>query len=367
MYCRHDLTSLSCQVLTPPSYSNVMQTITFTAPRLAALATLWNASTSGSSFGDAPRPFSAARSKQSVTIGTRCLWWWMRPNRLPRPSPGRSRTRRQSEAFRDLERGHFLALGPALSRRSLGLRIGPTITQPRNTAPRLLPLPEAAVENAREVILAAPPPEAPKPQRRSLPPAAPDLLSQLMAARPSGADNSSSSQEVPLSSEEQATRRLRLDHILQAILADPEAGFRTIGVLYQDFLVRCRIEGLGAGAPDLAAFRRMLIHARAGISTEMAEDALWLDVAARAALLPEDMQGIFMMIAVAAREGRPCPSDAAIARAYGTRSLGRARRVLGYMEEQGLALCHQGCHFSEQLWLPMVAHRTFILSQTAGL
>ncbi|MDA8093189.1 MAG: ATP-binding protein, partial [Betaproteobacteria bacterium] len=251
--------------------------------------------------------------------------------------------RRQAEAFRDLERGHFLALGPALSRRSLGLRIGPTITQPRNTAPRLLPLPEAAVENAREVILAAPPPEAPKPQRRSLPPAAPDLLSQLMAARPSGADNSSSSQEVPLSSEEQATRRLRLDHILQAILADPEAGFRTIGVLYQDFLVRCRIEGLGAGAPDLAAFRRMLIHARAGISTEMAEDALWLDVAARAALLPEDMQGIFMMIAVAAREGRPCPSDAAIARAYGTRSLGRARRVLGYMEEQGLIVCqHDG-------------------------
>ncbi len=235
MYCRHDLTSLSCQVLTPPSYSNVMQTITFTAPRL-------------------------------------------------------------------------------------------------------LPLPEAAVENAREMILAAPPPEAPKPPRRSLPPAAPDLLSQLMAARPPATDNAPVLQEKSLSPEEQAERRLRLDHILQAILADPEAGFRTIGVLYQDFLVRCRIEGLGAGAPDLAAFRRMLIHARAGISTEMAEDALWLDVAARAALLPEDMQGIFMMIAVAAREGRPCPSDAAIARAYGTRSLGRARRVLGYMEEQGIGI-----------------------------
>jgi hypothetical protein len=62
-------------------------------------------------------------------------------------------------------------------------------------------------------------------------------------------------------------------------------------------------------------------------------------VAARAAVLPEDMQGIFMMLARAAREGAACPSDAAIARAYGTRSLGRARRVLAYMEEQGLIVC----------------------------
>ena len=66
---------------------------------------------------------------------------------------------------------------------------------------------------------------------------------------------------------------------------------------------------------------------------------MWQDVASRAALLPEDMQGIFMMLAGAAREGLPCPGDAAIARAYGTRSLGRARRVLTYIEEQGLIVC----------------------------
>ncbi|HEX2944074.1 MAG TPA: ATP-binding protein, partial [Rhodopila sp.] len=145
--------------------------------------------------------------------------------------------------------------------------------------------------------------------------------------------------EEPPSAEKLAERRERVDRILHALLADPEAGFRAIGVLYQDFLVRWRIEGLGSGAPDLRAFRRMLTHARAGISTEMAEDDVWRDVAARAATLPEDMQGIFMMIAHAARNGLPCPSDPAIARAYGTRSLGRARRVLTYMEEQGLIVC----------------------------
>src|ERR1700733_11536034 len=67
--------------------------------------------------------------------------------------------RRQADAFRDLQRGQFMALGPALSRRPLGLRIGPTDTTPRNATPRLMPLPEATLDDARAIILAAPPPE----------------------------------------------------------------------------------------------------------------------------------------------------------------------------------------------------------------
>ena len=41
----------------------------------------------------------------------------------------------------------------------------------------------------------------------------------------------------------------------------------------------------------------------------------------------------------AAKEGWACPSDAAIARAYGTHSFRRARRLLAYIEEQGLIVC----------------------------
>ncbi len=244
--------------------------------------------------------------------------------------------RRQAEAFRDLERGHFMALGPALSRRPMSLRIGPTATQARHATPKLMPLPEA-MEDVHAVILTAPPPEAARPPRRPAAPV-PDLLSQLMAAKPAMREAAAEAPEE-MSPEEMAQRRARLERILAALLADPEAGFRAIGVLYQDFLIRCRIEGLGAGAPDLAAFRRMLTRARAGISDEAAQDDAWRDVAARAAILPEDMQGVFMMLAGAARRGLPCPGDAAIARAYGTRSLGRARRVLSYMEEQGLIVC----------------------------
>ena len=241
--------------------------------------------------------------------------------------------RRQADAFRDLERGQFMALGPALSRRPLELRIGPTDTRPRNATPRLMPLPEATLEDARAIILAAPPPETIRPQRR---PSSPDLLGQLMAAKSAALEARPEAVEQPLSAEELAERRERLDRILRAIRAEPDAGFRAIGVLYQEFVVRCRIEGLGAAVPDLTDFRRMLTRARAGLDADMAEDDAWQDVSVRAAILPEDMQGVFMMIARAAKEGWPCPGDAAIARAYGTHSLRRARRLVSYIEEQGL-------------------------------
>src|SRR6202140_433724 len=137
--------------------------------------------------------------------------------------------RRQADAFRDLERGQFMALGPALSRRPLGLRIGPTDTRPRNAPPRLMPLPEATLEDARAIILAAPPPENNRPQRRS----SPDLLGQLMAAKTAALEIRLEAVEQPLSAEELAERRERVDRFLRPVMAEPDAGFRAIGVLYQ--------------------------------------------------------------------------------------------------------------------------------------
>src|ERR1700754_4711531 len=86
--------------------------------------------------------------------------------------------RRQADAFRDLQRGHFMALGPALSRRPLELRIGPTDTHPRNATPRLMPLPSTPLSDARAIILAAPSREINRPARRP----SVDIASQLMAA-----------------------------------------------------------------------------------------------------------------------------------------------------------------------------------------
>jgi len=106
--------------------------------------------------------------------------------------------RRQADAFRDLERGQFMALGPALSRRPLELHIGQTETAPRNATPRLTPLPEV-LEDARATILAAPPPETSRPP--------PDLLDQLMATKSAGPETRPEAAEPPLSVEELTERR----------------------------------------------------------------------------------------------------------------------------------------------------------------
>ncbi|PWS37551.1 ATP-binding protein [Falsiroseomonas bella] len=245
--------------------------------------------------------------------------------------------RRQAEMFRDLARGHFVALGPAITRRPLPVRIGDVETASRGQGPKLVPPPQEASEAAREMILkaaAAPEPRlAPQPRRPAAPP--PDIATQLAAARPAPVHDRA---EPPLSEEEEAARQQKLSDVLRAVLGEPEAAYRQPAILYQDFLVRCRIARLGA-APDLPAFRRLLSLARAGVAEQAMDDADWPAVAEQAAALPEDTQGVYLLLARAALAGEPCPSDAAIARAYGSRSAGRARRLLDWLETQGAILC----------------------------
>ena len=57
-----------------------------------------------------------------------------------------------------------------------------------------------------------------------------------------------------------------------------------------------------------------------------------------AADLAEDIQGVYLLIARAAMEGAPCPPDGEIARACGSRSPGRARRLVAYMESRNLVV-----------------------------
>ena len=241
--------------------------------------------------------------------------------------------RRTAEMFRDLERGHFVALGPALSRRPLSLRIGAVETGSRGGGPKLL-APPVAGEEARELILRAaePDPARPAPVRRPPPAPRPDILAQLAAARPAAVHERVA--EEPPSPEVLAERRRAMDGVLRAVLAEPDAAYRPPATLYQDFLVRCRIARI-AGAPDLPAFRSLLSLARAGVGPEAEEDPGWEEIAARAAGLPEDTQGVFLLLAHAALRRSPCPSDEALARAYGSRSAGRARRLLTWLEERG--------------------------------
>ncbi|MFC3124468.1 helicase HerA domain-containing protein [Pseudoroseomonas globiformis] len=242
--------------------------------------------------------------------------------------------RRQAEMFRDLPRGAFVALGPALSRRPLPIRIGTVETESRGTNPWLIPLPQTPAEDAAALVLAAAaaPDPLPRAPRRAPAPPPPDILAQLAQARPAVA--TPRAEEAP-SAEELAERKQRMGDILRQILAEPEASFRNVSVLYQDFLVRLRIHAIGGKPPEIPAFRRMLAVARAGVGEEAAAGEAWREAEARANALPEDTQGVFLLLARTALDRLPCPSDATIAEAYGTRSAGRARRLLSWLEEQG--------------------------------
>ncbi|TPG43528.1 ATP-binding protein [Sphingomonas koreensis] len=234
--------------------------------------------------------------------------------------------RRQAEAIRDLARGCFLGLGPAIARRPVTVTIGAVETSARSSSPSLVPLPDAPADMRErllapvdEPMLPIAPPAPPRPT-----PAA-QLLSDL-ARTPAP--------EVEPDEDETVDAESIMIAALGAIVEDPDAATRPAAVLFQDFQVRCRMLGLRRPSLDTAAFARRLAAARAGILDGLDDEwAAALDIA-RAA--PDDMLGAFLLIARAAREVAPCPDDAAIARTYGTSSLGRARFVLGYLESRDL-------------------------------
>ena len=79
---------------------------------------------------------------------------------------------------------------------------------------------------------------------------------------------------------------------------------------------------------------------------------------AAAASLPDDMLGPFLLVARAARDGMPCPSDEAIAASYGTASLGRARRLLQYIESRDLIVSRTDLSGKRSIAIPTLGWAT---------
>ncbi|MBN9054371.1 MAG: ATP-binding protein, partial [Rhizobiales bacterium] len=135
-------------------------------------------------------------------------------------------------------------------------------------------------------------------------------------------------------------RESLLDQALAEILANPDAAFRADAELFQDFLVRCRIRRVPGAPLSLPAFRRKMAVARSGVDADTAATEVWARALDLSRSVTEDLQGVFLLVSQAAVRGLACPSDARIARAYGTHSARRARRLLGYFEGQGLVVVH---------------------------
>jgi energy-coupling factor transporter ATP-binding protein EcfA2 len=258
--------------------------------------------------------------------------------------------RRQAESIRDLARGQFLALGPAITRRPVSVRIGSVQTVSRAVSTGLLPPPSVSGDDLHALLHAAPtaaelaaedtPLLAGMPQ-----PNAGELIEQIssyvMAPAPGevalddGGPNlfSAASVAAPPTLPPGEVAEIMAE-IMGDIVADPAATFQPLAAQFQDFTTRCRMRRIGAHVGDVAQFRRRFALAVAGIFRPHDEE--WAGLLALARGVSDDLLGPFLVIARAAMDGAPCPDDEALARAYGTSSPGRIRRLIEHLEKSGL-------------------------------
>jgi len=236
--------------------------------------------------------------------------------------------RRSAEEIRDLARGHFLGLGPAISRRPIPVRIGAVRTGSQAVSHALAPPPTTSAEdlqallhddlsNAAEAVEAAPAPPVV---------AAEDLMGRIETVHipvesPSAA---------PLDSGEAQAAVAR---ILSEMAVEDGATFRNAAVLFQDFATRCRMRRISTLGIDVAQFRRRFAFAIAGVDDP--DDENWSHIIGAARAVPDDLLAPFLMLARAAQDNVACPVDEELGRVYGTTSPGRIRRLLEYLEKSG--------------------------------
>lgn len=240
--------------------------------------------------------------------------------------------RRQAEQIRDLERGHFLGLGPAISRRPIAVKIGFVKTGSSAASHALTPLPAASGEDVHALLHAD---WVQEDTRRAAPEPRPidsDALLDQITAHGADALEQPPAEAHRLSPGEEIEPAL--SDIFAEMAAEEGSSFQPAAALYQDFSVRCRMRRLSPKHIDLAAFRRRFAMALAGISDP--NDERRKEVLRVAAGISDDLLGPFLLVATAAQDGAPCPDDESLARVYGTTSPGRIRRLIDHLEKVGL-------------------------------
>lgn len=232
--------------------------------------------------------------------------------------------RRQAEQIRDLARGEFLALGPAICRRPVSVRIGSVRTSTRMGTHSLLPLPSTSGEAIQASLFEPTPMALRRPEPEAIPTPSETLIEQIATF--------DDVPDVPTAPD--APKIDVVPEILVEMAADETCAFQPVSALYQDFVVRCRMRHMKGAPFDLATFRRRFALAVAGVPED--GDEKWQALVRLSGRVDDDMLAPFLMIGRAAVAGEACPSDEAIAQAYGTRSPGRVRRLMEHMERNGL-------------------------------
>ncbi|WP_128891986.1 ATP-binding protein [Erythrobacter sp. HKB08] len=242
--------------------------------------------------------------------------------------------RRQAERIRELERGHFLALGPAISRRPVAVKIGPVQSGKIAKVGGLMPLPEAAPEDMEQLLLSelasdvderpSPPPPPPAPKVEELA----QSIGSAKAEPP----------EAPIDLDGPSIAE-QVEETILAIAREDGSTFQSASALYQTFLLRCRSQRLIGPLPDMGEFRRRFAIASSGIDRLTQDDRQ--RVMSLAAHVEDDVLAPFLAIAAANIEGESAPAEEELARVYGSSSPGRIRRLLDHLEKLGLIVIRE--------------------------
>ncbi|KEO87710.1 ATP-binding protein [Erythrobacter longus] len=295
--------------------------------------------------------------------------------------------RRQADRIRDLQRGQFLGLGPAVSRRPVAVNVGSVRTGGKNAATGLLPLPDATGEGMETLLTdkldeAVAEPDMPRPMRtprpaaeleralstavpaavsRTVPlsrvsqpverPANTDCAPEKVEAEPAGTSNGAPA-AIPTNDDDGV---FEIDDVVRELARSDGATFRSTTSLFRDFAILCRQRGVPSAHVDIGHFRRLFACEIGGL--HKLEGAAYEVVAEMIEGVDEDVLAPYLAMVVATALGEPMPGEEDLALLYGSSSPSRVRRLLDHLERSGLIVIREEFGGERSIIVPQVAER----------
>ncbi len=301
--------------------------------------------------------------------------------------------RRQADRIRDLQRGQFLGLGPAVSRRPVAVNVGSVRTAGKNAAQHLVPLPDTPGEEMEQLLTdgldeAVPAIESARPVSGMRPAA--DLEQALSAAsappqmpvkpaspvtvqggepasaadrNPSDSANNTASDTDP-QAHDPATHgagditppsAASVEDVVRELARADGATFRQATVLFRDFAVLCRQNGVPSAHIDIARFRRLFALEVGGIDRLQGEARAVVEGMTQS--VDEDVLAPYLAMVVATALGEAMPDEERLALLYGSSSPSRVRRLLDHLERGGLIVVREEFGGERSIIVPGVADR----------
>ncbi len=272
--------------------------------------------------------------------------------------------RQRAEMFRELPRGNFVALGPAVSRKPLPFMGGGVQTQARGSTPKLSPPPDMSDEEMRGEILAPlqTGPSRPLVPRRpalELPPPIEEVLELVQDPHaefdgtplalepgvgvPDAAPPRATAVEAPPAPPRPSLAPAHVDDaerlraarkVLAEIMSAENAHAKTDGDVHRDYEIQCRVRRIPGRPYSLREIAPHVLLARAGVDPDQVDSEEWRQVREVAADIHEAERVVYLYLARAAQDREPCPSNMAIARICNMSSAGLAGKRVERLEQR---------------------------------